>query len=48
MSNLTGFKATPSAHAEMLIVNPEAAKAFHAAPIGQEYDVIFSPIEESK
>lgn len=40
--------ATPSAHTEMLIVNPEAAKAFFGAHIGQEFDVFFSPVEEEK
>ena len=40
--------ATPSGNIEMLIVNPDAFKMFHEAKIGQEFDVFFSPVEESK
>jgi len=34
--------ATPSAKLEMLIVNPTAAAVFFNAPIGQEFDVLFT------
>lgn len=36
---------TPSGKIEMLIVNPSASQAFFDAPIGQEFDLIFSPVE---
>lgn len=36
--------ATPSAHLEMLIVNPDAAKVFFEAEIGQEFDFLISPV----
>jgi len=35
--------ATPSAHLEMLIVNPAAAAVFFNAHIGQEFDLVISP-----
>ncbi len=38
--------ATPSAHLDMGIVNPSAAKVFFEARIGQEFDMFFSPVEE--
>ncbi len=38
--------ATPSAHLEMLIVNPAAAQVFFDARIGQEFDMVFSPAKE--
>ncbi len=37
--------ATPTAHLEMLVINPEAAAVFFNAPIGQEFDVLFTPRE---
>ncbi len=37
---------TPSARQEMVIVNPAAAKVFFDAPIGQEFDIIISPVEK--
>ena len=40
--------ATPSAHLEMLIVNPAAAKVFFNARIGQEFDINLSPVEPVK
>ena len=39
--------ATPSGDIHMGIVNPTAAKVFHEARIGQEFDVIFSPVGEN-
>lgn len=34
--------ATPSGNVDMLIVNPEAAAVFLNAPIGAEFDVVFT------
>lgn len=39
-------EATPGGSLEMVIVNPEAAKLFSEARIGQEYDVVFTPVAE--
>jgi len=36
--------ATPQGTIEMLIVNPDAFKMFHDAELGQEFDVLFSPV----
>lgn len=35
---------TPSGRMEMLIVNPSAARLFFDLPIGQEFQVMLSPI----
>lgn len=37
--------ASPSGKFEMLIVNPPAAQVFFDARIGQEFDVLLSPVE---
>lgn len=37
--------ASPSGKFEMLIVNPTAAQVFFDARIGQEFDVLLSPVE---
>jgi len=37
--------ASPSGQFDMLIVNPEAAAVFFNAPIGQEFDVILTPVK---
>lgn len=42
------FTSTPQGTIEMLIANEEAAKMFHDVPLGQEFDVIFSPVEAEK
>ena len=39
-------QATPSGSMEMVIANPEAVKLFKDAPIGQEFDVLISPVGE--
>lgn len=39
--------ATPQGTIDMLIVNPDALKVFRDAALGQEFDVIFSPVEEN-
>lgn len=39
---------TPSARMDMLIVNPPAAQVFFDASIGQEFDVLMSPVETEK
>lgn len=38
--------ATPTGRIEMTIVNPAAAQMFFDAPIGQEFDIFFSPVEQ--
>lgn len=38
--------ATPQGTIDMLILNPEALKMFRGAELGQEFDVIFSPVEK--
>lgn len=35
---------TPSGKLEMLIVNPTASKVFFDAAIGQEFDLVFTPV----
>ncbi len=40
--------ATPSGSLEMVIANPEAAKMFLDAPLGQKYDVLISPVEPAE
>lgn len=44
--------ATPGGELMMIIASPEAAKVFHEAPIGHEFDFIISPVvkehEQSK
>lgn len=40
--------ATPSGELTMVIANPEAAKIFKEAELGQEYDVIFSPVQKAE
>ncbi len=39
--------ATPQGTIEMLIVNPEAVAVFRKADLGQEFDVIFTPVQKS-
>lgn len=41
-------QATPSGSLEMVIANPEAAALFKNAPIGQEFDAVFSLVEPAK
>lgn len=36
--------ATPNGTIEMFIVNPWAIDVFRNAPIGQEFDVVFTPV----
>jgi hypothetical protein len=36
--------ATPGGQLEMVIANPAAARLFHEAEIGQEFDAVFSPV----
>lgn len=36
--------ATPSGDLKMGIVNPGAAQVFHEAPLGQEFDILISPV----
>lgn len=36
---------TPSGKLDMFIVNPTAAHVFFDAPIGQEFDLVFTPRE---
>lgn len=40
--------ASPSGKLEMLIVNPVAAQTFFDAPIGQEFDILISPVKEEE
>lgn len=40
--------ATPGGQLEMVIVEPASVKIFNDAPIGQAFDVVFSPVEEEK
>lgn len=40
--------ATPQGNIEMLIANPEAVALFRDAPLGAEFDVIFSPVDPAK
>lgn len=40
--------ATPQGTIEMLIVNPEAIPVFREAELGQEFDVVFTPVEKSE
>lgn len=37
--------ATPQGTVEMFIVNPEAIEVFRNAPLGQEYDVLFTLVQ---
>jgi len=39
-------QATPSGSLEMVIANPDAAKLFREAAIGQEFDAVFSLVEK--
>lgn len=36
--------ATPGGSLEMIIANPEAAKIFNDAPIGQEFGFLITPV----
>jgi len=38
--------ATPGGNVEMVIANPEAAKVFADAPLGQAFDFLISPVEK--
>lgn len=40
--------ATPSGSLNMGIVNPIAAKIFHEMPLGQEFDILISPVQQSE
>lgn len=40
--------ATPNGTIDMFIANPGAVEVFRNAPIGQEFDVIFSPVDSSQ
>lgn len=40
--------ATPGGNLEMVIANPEAAKFFHEVELGQEFDVLFTPVEKAE
>jgi hypothetical protein len=37
--------STPSGTLNAVIVNPDAAKVFNDASIGQEFDIILSPVQ---
>jgi hypothetical protein len=37
--------STPQGNVEMLIANPEAVALFREAPVGAEFDVVFSLVE---
>lgn len=37
---------TPSGKLDMFIVNPTASQVFFDAPIGQEFDLVFSQVEK--
>lgn len=37
---------TPQGRIDMFIVNPAAAQMFFDAPIGQEFDLLISPVEQ--
>jgi hypothetical protein len=37
--------ASPSGTLDMVIVNPEALKVFRDAELGQEFDLIISPVQ---
>jgi hypothetical protein len=39
--------ATPNGSIEMVIANPDAAQVFLNAPLGQEFDVVFSLVEKA-
>jgi hypothetical protein len=39
--------ATPGGELMMIIVNPKAVSVFNDAPIGQEFDFLISPVEQS-
>ena len=39
--------ATPQGTIDMLIVNPEAIAVFRDAPINQQFDVVFSSVEQA-
>jgi hypothetical protein len=39
--------ATPGGSIEMVIANPDAAAIFQTAPIGQEFDFLITPVQES-
>lgn len=38
--------ATPQGTIDMLIVNPEALALFRGMALGQEFDVLFTPVEK--
>lgn len=38
--------ATPGGSVELVIANPEAAKVFHDAPLGQRFDFMITPVAE--
>ncbi len=40
--------ATPSARVEMVIANAEAARMFIDAPLGQQFDILISPVEQAE
>ncbi len=40
--------ATPSGSVDMFIVNPGASEMFLSAKIGQEFDVLFSPVPKEQ
>lgn len=40
--------STPQGQIEMLIANPEAVALFREAPLGAEFDVVFSLVEPEK
>ena len=40
--------ATPQGQIDMLIANPEAVALFRDAPLGSEFDVVFSLVEPEK
>ena len=40
--------ATPSGELTMTIINPDACKVFAEAEMGQEYDVLFTPVKKSE
>lgn len=40
--------ATPSGEITMVIANPASAAVFASAPLGQQFDVLFTPVEPPK
>jgi len=41
-------EATPQGELTIVILNPDAVNVFAEAEMGQEFDVVFSPVEKSE